>query len=56
MTPSTAATIGETCERAPAPSLTADWERLPPAASPPTTADPVLATPRAISSWLGSIS
>ena len=53
---STAAINGEISERAPAPSFTADCERLPPPARPPSNPDPALATPRAISSWLGSIS
>ena len=53
---SAAATSGETSERAPAPSLTADCERLPPPASPPIRPEPTFATPSAISSWFGSIS
>ena len=47
---------GQTSDLAPAPSLTADWERLPPAARPPTNPEPAFATPSAISSWFGSIS
>ena len=35
---STAATSGDSSERAPAPSLTADCDRLPPPARPPTQA------------------
>ena len=34
---STAAMTGDISVRAPAPSLTADWDRLPPQASPPST-------------------
>lgn len=46
--------IGDSSVRAPAPSLTADWDRLPPQASPPSTPEPRLARPSAIISWLDS--
>jgi hypothetical protein len=45
---SAAAMIGDSSVRAPAPSLTADWDRLPPQASPPCTPEPRLARPSAI--------
>jgi hypothetical protein len=51
---SAAATIGDTSVRAPAPSLTAVWDRLPPQARPPSKPEPRLASPRAIISWLDS--
>ena len=51
---SAAAMIGDTWVRAPAPSLTADWDRLPPQARPPSTPEPRLARPSAIISWLDS--
>jgi hypothetical protein len=41
-------------DAAPAPALTAVWDRLPPQASPPRNPEPMLANPRAIISWLES--
>ena len=51
---SAVAMIGDSSVRAPAPSLTADWDRLPPQASPLSTPEPRLARPSAIISWLDS--
>ena len=50
----THATTLDISDFAPAPSLTADCDRLPPAASPFRKPEPMLAKPRATSSWLGS--
>ena len=51
---STAATIVDIWLRAPAPSLTAVCDKLPPVASPPSNPDPTFAVPSATISWLGS--
>ena len=52
----TAATTPETCDLAPAPPLTAVFDRLPLTTMPPTSPEPMLAAPRPISSRLASIS